>query len=355
LAVGIVELLQHYLNLGQLESELVASVFIFLLAVTIGWVAYSIFKKYLVSWAKGTETTIDDQILHSIKAPITLLAILLGLHYSLQPLSMLVPYSETLSQLFLIAQIMVAAFVANRVLGLLLSWFGERANRQKRMSEHLLSILKQTVRALVILFAFFAILAVFNVDLSGLIVGLGVGGIAVALALQNILSDAFSAFMIYFDRPFEVGDFIEVAGYSGTIKKIGIRSTRLQLLQGEELVMSNRELTTASIQNFKELKKRRISFKFGVASNTPLDKLRKVPAMVEEIIKKVNFVEFDRVHFASFGDFSLNFEAVYYVKVPDYAKYMDAKQKINFAIMEAFEKEGIVMPFPTQTIFLAKE
>ena len=124
--------------------------------------------------------------------------------------------------------------------------------------------------------AFIAILAANEIDLSGLAVGLGVSGIAIALAIQSILGDAFSAFLIYFDRPFEVGDFIVVNGYSGTVKKIGIRSTRLQLLQGEELVISNKELTETSIRNFKKLRKRRVVFNVGVAADTPLEKLKKI-------------------------------------------------------------------------------
>ena len=231
MAAVLEELLQTYLNLGVLESEVGTSVIIFLLAMIVGWIFYSIFKKYLIHWAKETETKIDDEILRNIKAPIILLALLLGLHYGLQPLSFLDPYSGTLSQLFSVAQILVATFIIIRVLNVLISWFGERAKREKRMSEHLLAILKQVIRAIVYAFAIFAILAVYSIDLSGIALGLGVGGIAIALALQNILGDAFSAFLIYFDRPFEIGDFIVIDDYSGTVKKIGIRSTRLQLLR----------------------------------------------------------------------------------------------------------------------------
>ena len=355
MASSLPELLQNYINVGQLESEVASSLIIFSLAIIIGWIFYSIFKKYLTHWAKETETKLDDEILHNIKAPIILLSLLLGLHYGLEPLSFLNPYSGTLSQIFSVAQILVATFIIIRILNVLLNWFVEHAKREKRMSEHLLAILKQVIRAIVYLFALFAILAVFKVDLSGIVVGLGVGGIAIALALQNILGDAFSAFLIYFDRPFEVGDLITVDGYTGTVKKIGIRSTRLQLVQGEELVVSNRELTTKSIQNFKKLSKRRVIFKFGVAANTPIDKMKKIPVMIEKIITNVKLVEFARVHFIEFGDFSLNFEVVYYVNTSDYTRYMNARQEINFGIMEAFEKEGIVMPFPTQTIYLEKE
>ena len=349
-----VDLFRIYFNFGQLESEILTSIIILTLALFVGWIVYSIFKRYLVHWAKDTETKIDDQILRNIKAPIRLLALLFGLHYALQPLSFLTPYTITISQIFSVAQIIVASFIIVRILNILISWYGERAKKQKKMSEHLLYILKQAIRAIVYLFAVFTIMVVFKIDLSGIVVGLGVGGIAIALALQNILSDAFSAFLIYFDRPFEVGDLIVIDDYSGTVKKIGIRSTRLQLLQGEELVISNRELTTSSIRNFKKLKKRRVVFKFGVASDTPLEKIKKIPTMIEKIINDVKLAEFNRAHFSEFGDFTLNYEVVYYIKTPNYAKYMDIKQEINFGLLEVFEKESIVMPYPTQTILLDK-
>jgi small-conductance mechanosensitive channel len=323
--------------------------------MTIGWVVYSIFKRYLVYWAKQTETKIDDTILRNIKAPIILLALLMGLHFALQPLSFLSSYSETIFQLFSVAQILVATFIIVRVLGILVSWFGERAKSEKRMSEHLLSILKQVIRAIVYLFALFGIMSVFKIDLSGIVVGLGVGGIAIALALQNILEDAFSAFLIYFDRPFEVGDFIAVGEYSGNVKKIGIRSTRIKLLQGEELVISNRELTTTNIRNFKKLEKRRVVLKFGVVAETAVEKLKKIPQITEEIVNGVNLTEFDRVHLSEFGDFSLNFEVVYYIRTGNYGKYMDIKQEINFGLLEAFEKENIVMPYPTQMVLFEKD
>ncbi len=351
-ASDLTELLKDYFNLGQLEGEIVTSAIIFAFAVIVGWTVYIVFRKYLTRWAKRTKTKIDDEILRNIRAPILLLAFLLGLYYGLQPLTFLKPYSEILTVAFTVAQILVVTFIVIRVVNVIISWYAERARREKRVSEHILFVLRQVIRAIVYMFAFLAILVAFQVDLSGLVVGLGVGGIAIALALQNVLGDVFSAFSIYFDRPFEVGDFIVVGEYSGTVRRIGIKSTRLQLLQGEELVISNRQLTTESIRNFKKLRKRRIVFKLSVAANTPLNKLKKIPVIVAEIIKNIELAEFDRIHFVEFGDFSLNFEGVYYMKTPNYVKYMDTRQEINFQIMEAFEKEGIVMPFPTQTIFL---
>ena len=190
---------------------------------------------------------------------------------------------------------------------------------------------------------------------------LAIGGAATAIvigfALQHVLSDFFSAFSIYFDRPFEIGDYIIVGEYSGTVTKIGMKSTRVQLLQGEELVLANSELTKTSVRNFKKMKKRRISFTFGVTYDTTSKQLKKIPEIIKNIInpEKIEYIDrLDRVHFTEFGDFSLNFEVVYYVKTKDYVKYRDTQQEINFKIKEAFEKEGIEMAFPTQTIYLNK-
>jgi len=191
-------------------------------------------------------------------------------------------------------------------------------------------------------------------NVSTLLAGLGIGGLAVAFALQNILSDIFASFALYFDKPFRTGDFIIIGSDMGTIKHIGIRSTRLQTLQGQELVISNKELTETRVNNYKRMDKRRIVFEFGVVYETSTEKLKRIPRMVKEIIESVNLAELDRVHFAKFGDFSLNFEVVYYVQTGDYKQYMDTQQSINFQIKERFEQEGIAMAYPTQTIFINK-
>ncbi len=352
---SLAKLIQGYFNLSQLTSEIIASVIVFAVAVVVGWVAYFIFERFFTRWAAKTKTKLDDAILRDIKAPVYFFVILVGAYYGLGCLTDLQPYSELLTAIFTVAEILLITFIVTRVINVLVSWYAEKSGKRgKRMSEHLLFVLKKLIQMFVFVFAFLAILATFKIDLSGVVVGLGVGGIAIALALQTVLSDVFSAFSIYFDKPFEIGDFIVVGDYSGTVKKIGMKSTRLQLLQGEELVISNRELTTVSVRNFKKMKKRRIVFALGVTCDTPLEKLRKIPEMISKIIEKMALAELDRVHFKEIGDFSLNFEVVYYMKVRDYVEYLNTQQKINFAIIEAFEREGIKMAFPTQTIYLNK-
>ncbi|KPJ54628.1 hypothetical protein AMJ47_03990 [Parcubacteria bacterium DG_72] len=191
-------------------------------------------------------------------------------------------------------------------------------------------------------------------DITALIAGLGIGGIAIAFALQNILSDIFSSFTIYFDKPFEVGDFIIIGKDMGTVKSIGIKSTRIETLQGQELIVSNKELTETRVNNYKKMKKRRIVFNFGVVYETSTEKVKKILQIVKKIIDDIEITELDRVHFTKLGDSSLDFEVVYYINSSEYNDYMDTQQDINLKIKQEFEKEDIVFAYPTQTVFVNK-
>jgi len=190
--------------------------------------------------------------------------------------------------------------------------------------------------------------------ISAVIAGLGIGGVAIALAAQAVLSDLFSYFSILFDRPFEVGDFIILDQYLGTIEHIGIKTTRIRSLGGEQVVLSNTDLTSSRLRNYKRMGKRRVVFKLGVTYQTSLEQLKVIPGIIEKVIKAVKDTTFDRSHFFSYGDFSLVFEVVYYVMSRDYNIYMDIQQEINFAIKKEFETRGIEFAYPTQTLYLNK-
>ncbi len=189
--------------------------------------------------------------------------------------------------------------------------------------------------------------------ISAVIAGLGIGGIAVALAAQAVLKDLFSYFCILFDHPFKVGDFIIVGDFMGAIEHIGIKTTRIRSLGGEMLILSNSDLTDSRLRNYQLMEKRRVVFKIGVIYQTGLDQLQEIPKIIKNIITKVKDANYDRAHFYAFGDFSLVFEIVYYVVGGDYNKYMDIQQQINFSIMEEFKKRGIEFAYPTQTIYHA--
>jgi small-conductance mechanosensitive channel len=187
-------------------------------------------------------------------------------------------------------------------------------------------------------------------DVTTVLTGLGIGGIAIALAAQNILGDLFNYFVIFFDRPFEVGDFITVDDKKGTVEYIGIKTTRIRSITGEQLIISNSNLTSSRIHNFKRLESRRVVFSIGVVYGLPLEKLKMIPGIIKQIVEKSELVRFDRVHFNRYGDFSLDYEVVFFVDTPDYNTYMDILQQINFGIYEKFESEKIDFAFPTQTL-----
>jgi len=212
----------------------------------------------------------------------------------------------------------------------------------------------------VIKFGVWSLAVIFLLDnlgfkISTVIAGLGIGGVAIALAAQAVLGDLFSYFSIIFDRPFEIGDFIIVGDLLGTIEHIGIKTTRVRSLGGEQLIFPNSDLTNSRVRNYKRMQKRRVVFKLGVTYDTPLAKLKEIPKIIEGSIKGVADTIFDRAHFSSYGDFSLTFEVVYYVLSSDYNKYMDIQQEINFKIKEEFEKKAIEFAFPTQTLYVNKQ
>ena len=194
-----------------------------------------------------------------------------------------------------------------------------------------------------------------GVEVTALIAGLGIGGIAIAFAAQAVLEDVFSFITIFFDRPFEIGDFIIVDTLSGTVEHIGVKTTRVRSLSGEQLVFSNRDLTSSRLHNYKRMASRRAVFKIGVTYDTTAEKLREIPGLIKDLFEGIESVEFGRAHFSSFGDFSLNFEIVYFVTSQDYVLFMDIQQELNLRIKAAFDSQGITFAFPTQTLHVKNE
>jgi small-conductance mechanosensitive channel len=212
-------------------------------------------------------------------------------------------------------------------------------------------IARVTVWAIVLLL----VLDNLGFNITTLIAGLGVGGIAVAMASQSILADLFASLSILLDKPFKVGDFITVGDLLGSVENIGLKTTRLRSLGGEQLVFSNADLLSSRIRNYKRMQERRVVFTVGVEYSTASDKLKRIPQMIKDIVESIQSTRFDRSHFMSYGDFSLNFETVYYVLSPDYNTYADIQQEINIKLFEKFEEEQIVFAFPSRTIYFANE
>ncbi|HJR71784.1 MAG TPA: mechanosensitive ion channel family protein [Gammaproteobacteria bacterium] len=210
-------------------------------------------------------------------------------------------------------------------------------------------ILNAVIWALVVLLT----LDNLGIDITALVAGLGIGGIAVALAVQNIFGDLFASLSITLDRPFVVGDFLIVGDVLGTVETIGIKSTRLRSLSGEQIVMPNSDLLSSRVRNYGRMMERRVVFATGVTYETSIEILERIPGLIRDIVEGQADTRFDRSHFAAHGAASLNFETVYYVRSPDYNRYMDIQQAINLCLHREFTKLGIEFAYPTQKIFVA--
>ncbi len=194
----------------------------------------------------------------------------------------------------------------------------------------------------------------FDVNITALVAGLGVGGVAIGLATQSILGDLFASLSIILDKPFQKGEFIMVGDMAGTVERIGLKTTRMRSINGEQLVFSNNDLLQSRIRNYEYVAERRNLLNIGVVYGTPLEKLQQIPALMKTIIEANPRTRFDRAHFKSYGEYALNFEIVYFVPEKDFGVFMDVQQEINLAIYAAFEAEGIEFAYPTQTLFVRK-
>ena len=344
-----------FLNYTFLGNTL-SSYLIFLLALCIGIILIRIFRKVILirlkKWAEKTQTTIDDFIINRIVEKNSFPLLYFGVFYFTLNFLKLSPPLKKIINAFAIA--LLTFFTARLIIEILsyifkIYWIKQgKKEALERSLKGILRVAKVLVWGSAIIF----FLDNLGFKVSTVLAGLGIGGVAVALAAQAILKDLFSYFSIIFDRPFEVGDFIIIDNFLGTVEYIGIKTTRIRSLGGEQIILSNTDLTSSRVRNYKRMEKRRVVFQFGVTYDTPVEKLKKIPKMVEEIIKSVKDTIFDRAHFFSYGDFSLIFEVVYYVLGSSYNKYMDIQQEINLKLKETFEKEKIEFAFPTQTLYV---
>jgi small-conductance mechanosensitive channel len=228
----------------------------------------------------------------------------------------------------------------------------EEELKENRAAVAAMDVLSFVARVVIWSIVVLLILDNLGINITALVAGLGVGGIAVALAAQNILGDLFASLSIVLDKPFVVGDFLIIGEHLGSVEKVGIKTTRLRSLSGEQLVFSNNDLLGSRIRNYGRMFERRVVFSLGVTYQTSADQLKRIPSIIREAVEAQEEVRFDRAHFQKYGDFALVFEVVYYVLSPEYNKYMDIQQAINLQIFEQFEREGIEFAYPTQTLYL---
>ena len=303
------------------------------------------------AFSTKTKTLLDDFIISVIQVSVMPILYVLSFYYGLKYLNL--PPSAV--NVIRIATMAATTFFVLRIFTTFFGYFFRRAllrhekNAQReKQAKGILFIIQAIIWVLGILF----LIDNLGYSITTIITGLGIGGIAIALAAQTILGDLFSYLVIFFDKPFEIGDYISVGDKGGTVEYIGIKTTRLRTLSGEQLICSNTFLTNAQVHNYKRMNERRIEFSFGVVYNTPAEKLKIIPGLVRKIIESIEDTRFDRAHFQSLGAFSLNFQVVYIVLTPDYNLYMDKQQTIILQIFELFEAEKIEFAYPTQTVFI---
>lgn len=323
------------------------TVFDYLVAVGVFGVVILVFKytqwlalRRLDTIANRSETAIDNALINMvrvIKPPFYwFLAFYLALRYlDVQGLGRrvvnIILVAWLVYQIIRALQILIEYLIRRRM---------DRADRDAKAVSHLITSLAGV--ALWILGGLF-VLSNVGVNVTSLIAGLGIGGIAVALAAQNILGDFFSSLAIYFDKPFLPGDFIVMGDIKGTVQRVGIKTTRIDSLDGGEIIIPNREITSGKIKNYGRMTRRHVSFTFGVKYETPTEKMRKIPELVQQVVELQSDTHFDRTHFKEYAGSALVYEAVYYIESSDYGMYMDRHQQILLGIKEAFEQAGIEM------------
>ncbi|NTW07297.1 MAG: mechanosensitive ion channel family protein [Syntrophaceae bacterium] len=315
-------------------------------------IARKILLKHLTALINRTNTQIDDMLLAVLSRTNYFSLLVISVYISLLFLVLPPNILKIWNKIFIAVVVIQLSIWVSRGLNFVIS-----LNVKKRMADDAavattISVLGFISKFLLWSIALLLILDNLGFNITSLVAGLGIGGVAVALAVQNILGDLFASLSIVIDKPFVVGDFIVVDQLKGTVEHVGLKTTRLRSLGGEQLIFSNNDLLKSRIQNFKRMTERRVVFGFGVTYQTPQDKLPLINGIVREIIEKQEHVNFDRVHFKEFGNSALNYEAVYIVKDQDYNLYMNIQQAINLEMFRRFQEEKIEFAYPTQTLFV---
>jgi small-conductance mechanosensitive channel len=307
--------------------------------------------KRIFGWASKKSKSAAGTLIPAIRRYLPLVLYVSVFYLSLETLQISDYFRKVFNLLTAAVAVYLIIILISAVMDFMLAHYKEK-NIQDENRAMAFLWLSKTIKGVLWVIAVIFFLSNVGIEIGALVTGLGIGGVAVAFAAQAILEDVFSYFTIFVDRPFEIGDFITADDYMGTIENIGIRTTRVRSLSGEQLVFPNKDLTNSRIKNYKTMQERRVLFKLGVVYDTPLEILKQIPDMIKSIIESEEGTRFDRAHFFAYGDSSLNFEIVYYVLAADYTQYMNIQQSINFKIREVFDAHEIAFAFPSRTVYL---
>ncbi|MCR4300591.1 MAG: mechanosensitive ion channel family protein [Sulfuricaulis sp.] len=344
-------LLEHIYYGNSAADWLTAMSVVILLTLILYFVKRLVLAR-LKALSRKTENRLDDFVVDILAGTRFLFLLVIAFYFGSQYLELPPKPTRLITNISIIVLLVQVALWGNRGIAL---WFSDYLKRHKdtdAASATTMSVLSFIARVVLWSVLLLMILDNLGFNITTLVASLGIGGIAVALALQNILGDIFASLSIAMDKPFVIGDFLIVDEILGTVEYIGLKTTRLRSLGGEQIVFSNNDLLKSRIRNYKRMFERRVVFGFGVIYQTTHAQLKQIPVMVRKIIEAQEKTRFDRAHFKEYGDSSLNFEVVYYVLSPDYNIYMDIQQAINLAIFEQFAKAGIDFAYPTRTLYV---
>ena len=305
-------------------------------------------------FANGTVTQVDNMLVDILGGTSRGLLALVALLIGVGMLDLPSRWADRVGQLWFIALALQLALWGNRAVGIGLRRYTERhptaGTNQISAAATLVSWGLRTLLWAVVLLA---MLSNLGVNITAFIASLGVGGIAIALAAQNVLGDLFASLAIAVDKPFEVGDAISVGGVSGAVEHVGVKTTRIRATGGEQIVMSNTELLKQTVSNYKRLRERRAAFTFGVTYDATPEQLEQIPAIVKRLVEQNDQLRFDRAHFKTLGESSLDFEVVYIVLDSNYGLFMDQQQRINLGLMRELAALGVQFAFPSRTVYMA--
>ncbi|EHL24732.1 mechanosensitive ion channel protein MscS [Acidovorax sp. NO-1] len=317
-------------------------------------VALYLITRRAKAWATQSQSGMAMTVVDVLKGTSRTLMLVVALLVGASLLDLPGRWESRLSQLWFVAVALQMGLWGMRAIGI-----GVRRYVQRHSSTGMTQVsasatlMSWGLRTLLWSVVLLAILSNVGVNITAFIASLGVGGIAVALAVQNILGDLFASLAIAVDKPFEVGDFVVVGSVSGTVQVIGLKTTRIRSLQGEQIVMSNTDLLKQTISNFRMLERRRIVFGFGVTYDTTPEQAEAIPGIVRKLIEAHPQLRFDRAHFKAFGASSLDYEVVYIVEDPAFSVYMDMQQALNLGLMRELKALGVEFAFPTRTVHIA--
>jgi len=326
-------------------NNAVSDYLIFITLVLAGFAFVFIVKKILLSRSeKDTHLTTDNTIRLAIAKYLLPVLYLITLRLS----SLIIITGSTVNKIInIILLALITYFAALFIITVsvfFISKYWEKKN--KSINAAASKFLGGAVKIIVWAAAVFLFLENAGIKITAIVAGLGIGGIAVAFAAQTILEDVFGYFSILFDKPFETGDYIKTGSYSGDVEHIGVKTTRIRSINGEQIIVSNKLLINDYLQNFKTLEKRRVIFNLALSYDNTYEKLKAIPPLIKDVIKRANNTEFERAHLSEFSDAGIIYEIVYFVKSENYNVYMDIKQEINFKIKEEFEKKEIKFAAP---------